>query len=1257
MLSLISFLFLISFTKSAAPSYVKSIFGAPGIDEVENEYIDGIKILDENVAKQTTTLIPDKEFSSQKISASDYPYPGHDLNGTCTWALLQEESNNIIKRYSFSNLTQDKLYRHPAAAQQFYSTDEELNNAKRAKLRFTLQPNYERHFLPAFIPPGEIATIEIPEPQVGKLSICLNHHARDIPDSDGSPKYKQRLNRLLIQQLYLNEKTNHVGLPYGATVSFWYSGRDPIEVTVSGVILQPYFYYGMTTDEEWENTLSKLPGPMTYLDTGNIVFEVPSKFIRGSTRMNDAMHYWRSAIQISQTTARDVAGYNNERYGRILNPVQMKYDSFVPAGAAVAFVGGNFCHFPPDWISSVVNYDSATDNPWGTVHEINHHHQNGWANSQEHGEMSNNVVNLCIYAKTNDCSAKRTKTGGLNDWPSYSIAAQRLNDDDEYGLARYSTLIHMFGVDKFKQFVKADQDDLWYPRSEYGDSGAEMLRASHVFNRDMRRHWNFHHNSDSDLSSRAVEEVSWLKLKPFHPVTNYYAVGHVVDGVRCITVRPFEIDPVEQIIDFVSTMVQRENHDWFGDFEFSGCQFEKDRQQSWTEQSKGVYLMKPKENLTEVEEVNVSYRDKTTGDVHVVICQFLQTNNVAKFTRIAFIPSSENNILKAYKYVAQEKYNKSDIIHESYRKDGIFAADYINGSIQNWISIEEGMLSPSESGSYVFYITTDPAGCFYLSEEPLKGDPDEDYSKMINYQAETKMSFDECNTSKAMNLDSEKVYYFRHIVFSSWKGRSWVGYKKDNKGNVQTVPGSWFRYKKVSNEEIFNAQFRPNFERMYLMDEWNGQVFKRNNNQQKWDFYKYPKGAVVIDSSNFQGQNSNSLSIKDVLTDGEGTTEYRVNWWPSNVALAFPHIFEIDMVDTESFTAIKIGRAGNPGLFGSKSLVQIFLAPYNYTIPEQVNETEQAQSNAFDPTNYTIDQDEALIWEGWVNHTNPEVIELDKEHKGRYLRFKFLLNNLTWKDGHPGRTCISAIEVGTALHNRKVYPITNRAYVSTTGNWQETRDGCYYNGKGLTGFAGATMTIRIPKFKPEIGIIGDFYPGMGTADVLIDNEKVGTISKDNNLDPAVNARRLTLASRSYKSLLFYYSELNPEEKHELKIEVKTGSITLAGILAHQMIVRWNTDDDRYPTILRTEFDDNPVIITDWDTPSIVEDDFVPPSSGGGKKKGGLSTGAIVAIVIVVIVVVAAAAVGVFIMYKKEMLCFNKNDGGSQNENPPDNTDI
>ena len=362
------------------------------------------------------------------------------------------------------------------------------------------------------------------------------------------------------------------------------------------------------------------------------------------------------------------------------------------------------------------------------------------------------------------------------------------------------------------------------------------------------------------------------------------------------------------------------------------------------------------------------------------------------------------------------------------------------------------------------------------------------------------------------------------------------------------------------------------------------------------------------------------------------------------------------MGENANFKAIKIGKAGNPTYFGSKSLLQIYAALSNFS----------ASDKPYNQNDYSIDHQESLIWEGIVDHTESEIIEFEKEHTSRYLRLKYINNSLAWKDGNPSRTCLSSLEVGTAIHNLKVYPMTNKNYITMENRWDETRAGCYYNGKGYTGYAAnaapsnensngdnianSVLTIKIPKNKAEFGIIGDYYPSMGKATVTLDDAEIGTIG-DKSLDPPVDARKLTKASRSYKSILFYKSGIDTSKSHVLKVEVTEGSITFAGLLTDQMIVNYHNDDGSYQKVIATEFSDNPFIYKPSD---ISPEEFVPPIPEARKqdeKKKGLSSGAIAGIVIAAVVVVGGAVTAIVLMYVKKVACFNK-VGVSASESSP-----
>ena len=65
-----------------------------------------------------------------------------------------------------------------------------------------------------------------------------------------------------------------------------------------------------------------------------------------------------------------------------------------------------------------------------------------------------------------------------------------------------------------------------------------------------------------------------MNLKPFHPVTNVYAVGTIVNDKEFYTASPYQINPFEQIILFTAEKVQRVNKEQFSNFEFHDAIFD-----------------------------------------------------------------------------------------------------------------------------------------------------------------------------------------------------------------------------------------------------------------------------------------------------------------------------------------------------------------------------------------------------------------------------------------------------------------------------------------------------------------------------------------------------------------------------------------------------------------------------------------------------------------------------------------------------------
>lgn len=141
------------------------------------------------------------------------------------------------------------------------------------------------------------------------------------------------------------------------------------------------------------------------------------------------------------------------------------------------------------------------------------------------------------------------------------------------------------------------------------------------------------------------------------------------------------------------------------------------------------------------------------------------------------------------------------------------------------------------------------------------------------------MNFDTTNRSKPIFQYSNKIYYFRHFNYNRGDGNggAYAGYKLNETGGFNTIPASWLVYQVPNEKELFEKQFVPIFDKLYLADDWNGQTSIKSH-PENWEFYKLPKGENRINSNNGEGQICNVLTPHDAFTDDDPTTEYRVDW-------------------------------------------------------------------------------------------------------------------------------------------------------------------------------------------------------------------------------------------------------------------------------------------------------------------------------------------------------------------------------------------
>lgn len=1179
-----------------------------GRDKVLIEYVDGFEIIGK-VARPQVTHIKYANFTDIPIEDDDYPWPGHNLKGTCTLERLYNETTKIFNTYQKTNLEQKSLYYHPAALKQFQTEDEDaVNNADRYSVRITLSPLFMKHGAPIFIPPGEVVTITIPDSAVDKILFIINENMLNTDFDSEYINFKQRLPKVRFFNVRLNRKVNNIGSPYGGSIIFTYSSAisvnvsEPVTITVSGVILSPFFKYGKHTDDEWE-VIKKYPGPMAVLDTGNIYGILPSKYIRSTTRINDVMRWFRSAYQISQTTAADKYD-KNPRDGRILNPVGFFFDSYVGVGEAYANTMANYCQFPYHYTGGFINYKGTQTNNWGNVHEMNHHHQKDWANGID--EMSNNAINIETYALTSATSGSRNIDGSnMGTWIKFTHPYRTINSkNSENGLPLYTDLTQYFGPLRFKEYVRSDQSNTLYNKNDplIGTKGAQMLMASKITKRNMRYNYNFHGVSDEALTnsksdSKTFQLLDELNLQPFHPVTTIYGVGYrLEDGYSFESSRPFRIPPSTYRLDFVKTKAQRENTTLFGDHVFTGITpvkgtfIEVDKEQ-------GLYDLVPNEDLFAIDECIAHYLDKTTGSTTDIICKFEQIPYKATYVRYTNL-GAKKDLFDAYNSTLQMTPAENKTVTT-------FDCAKITGDTTGWITVIDAKFHVEETGDYEFGINkADDAAALYLSDagEELALDPEADADHMLIYSNKSVSDWANVNASKPRRLEEGKPYHICFVVYNGLKkgpGEGHPGIRKVG-GSFAAIDQRMITKDAIPYEAIFRNQYRPDFAEIPNIDRYIGDS-RVPSATGVWDVYKFPDGKSLIKSNSGQGTES-KLSATEVLTDTDPTTEYRTNWWKNIGFTPFPHVFEIDMGMITQFDYIYIGGTANRNLFDMNSTIEIRLAGDNFEVDEDL---------PFDPKNVSLNNEESIIFRGVYEAKSP-YIDFSDIKQGRFLRVTFFDNSKKWKDNNDGKSSISEISVGRKIPQTTVLPSTLGS-LKYEGKWKETADGYYYNGKANTGEAGAKVGFNVSAKVGSLGIIGDVWDGMGSATVFVDGVEVQTIS--NAMVTASDKTKMKQADRSYRRVLFFMKQDEKTIKtKKLELRVNSGAITINGII---------TDCTDLECVY-AELDEDSGGGDDPDDGK--QDDYDKGSSG----KTGIIIGAVV-----VVVVVAATLIAVFVVGAKK----------------------
>lgn len=1126
--------------------YNPSIYAPKTDDYIVTLESDSFYLL-ENVAKpQKAKHIKEAKFSTTVINDDDYAWPGHPR--TVDRNIEDEEGRNMNNFYKDKvDLTQNDMYYHPKAPEQSWSTWGDIDSLQRVKVKVTLDPVHQTfRTTNLYMPPGELITFEIFPDAVDRVDVYTESHRQTV-------EINERLKYLQCKTRLTQTRTTW-GYPTGGAITFDYNNRNgyPIEINVTGCVIAPHFVYGVTDEREWEESIRNIKAPSAQISNGAVNQYMPAHTIRDLDRMDDGQAWLRSADLRSQELAPDVLESRpNDQY-TIVSPIHMRYDNYVACGVACATAGANIIDFYETWANAPNKILNLKDgNQWGTIHELNHHHQSGWAFCDLDNalyEGTNNVLNTYTYTFQNSASSKREVNADLEP----VCLVDHLETVHPYCLvdwafieAEWDIIFHCLGYEVFKKYMQLNIDNSPYSWQEYNGYGKHILTLMEATGYDVYEYckW-FCDNTDRRTPQELMEDkfdTFWqayqnhpARGKYFHFMGCFYACGFIRNNQRFETVRPFRIYPfANTTFDFNKALRQRSgDKNLWGDFVFD--KIVSKRQQAWTETSKGVFQYKPVDDVSFIDEALAYYIDRTTGEeyINIVRLELIPADRMHdvyyyKFTED--VCNREFSVEKCYENLNQHTLSRK--ITTSYK--GI---PWIEE--KNLTAVTDFTFTPTETGDYVFGATISERGFVYLSNETLKGNINEDSSHLIlvkHYWHGVNAGDVNNGRSEPIHLEAGKKMYIRLVVNNAHDpdvctpdqvlcraetGETVFVMKSDEAefNNDKVLPDEWFEISEP-------VDFKPSLIDFKFNDVYKGdEIIKNSPDGWTASVSMNIKDVYTQTNTNYdeyqgvQCTNCDDTDVSNTLISWDPTTEVRSGWWPADKRQEFPHKYDINFNRDEHFNSVYLKGAYNQNHFPMKSKVSIYL-------------------NSQESSSEGIETSANLIWEGdYDSKTNP-VLRLSKQYTGKYLRVVVHDNTAIWKGGNLGMSCFSILSVG-------FYSCLSKYKVPRGCNWEVRKDGYYINGRAFVGKQGDTYEYVPDAGINQVAICGDRFTGMGTAKVYIDGNLVKTISdKDIDMDD-INSLKYT--SRSYRKIL--YATPMFTNRPTIRIVVESGEFRMTGLV-------------------------------------------------------------------------------------------------------------
>jgi len=286
--------------------------------------------------------------------------------------------------HEIRNTPAEKVKRHPSGGLFPGAVPADAPRVERTLRINTATPNW--HSTRFYAAPGEIIDVRVPAGAAAKgLQVRIGCH------TDGIWHHSEWRRAPEITRTFpISSPATKAANAFGGLVYVDVPANCPLgttDVTIKGAVEAPRFILGVTTPQEWRETVRERPAPWAELETGKVILTVPSRDIRKLDNPVPLMEFWVSVMDACHELLARPLGQRS-RPERYVADVQIS-NGYMHAGYPI-MTHLDAAEYGTDLAKLLAK------GSWGHFHEMGHNHQRGEWTFDGTGEVTCNLFSLYI---------------------------------------------------------------------------------------------------------------------------------------------------------------------------------------------------------------------------------------------------------------------------------------------------------------------------------------------------------------------------------------------------------------------------------------------------------------------------------------------------------------------------------------------------------------------------------------------------------------------------------------------------------------------------------------------------------------------------------------------------------------------------------------------------------------------------------------------------------------------------------------------